>query len=344
MRVVPKHRRMIVGSRVFKVFEYQKPFIPDVSDDNPILCALFSNIRFEFYIAGGRSINIWNAKNGKPIRCLKNCVDSDITAMALDKEHRQLIVGSHLGKLKVFDILSGVCTNVLESHSEENGEISFIGYGDDDLSIITAAWDRTVKIHMDDRDEQKKPSDNVMRAKRLCHKKDIICGDYAHNLGLIATGGRDCKIRIWEYERLKFEDEFQAFNEVSIVKFLKPFPVLLTADNTGWIHIWLLDLPPHNTQGKKLIVSWRNNHSLEKVSPLSAIDSYYNPKSGEFWMIMGDESGMVKIQDLSPIIREYNLKPVDVVTGNTKRNPHRYLQTETCNIDKLRDDNDEKDG
>jgi len=40
------------------------------------------------------------------------------------------------------------------------------------------------------------------------------------------------------------------------------------------------------------------------------------------------------------------LKPVDVVTGNTKRNPHRYLQTETCNIDKLRGDNaeDEKDG
>jgi len=54
MRVVPKHRRMIIGSRVFKVFEYQKPFIPDVSDDNPILCALFSDIRFEFYIAGGR--------------------------------------------------------------------------------------------------------------------------------------------------------------------------------------------------------------------------------------------------------------------------------------------------
>lgn len=26
MRVVQKHRRLIVGSRVFKVFEYKKPF------------------------------------------------------------------------------------------------------------------------------------------------------------------------------------------------------------------------------------------------------------------------------------------------------------------------------
>ena len=68
MRVVPKHRRLIIGSRVFKVFEYKKPFNSDTSDDNPILCALFSSIRFEFYIAGERSINVRNAKNGKPTR------------------------------------------------------------------------------------------------------------------------------------------------------------------------------------------------------------------------------------------------------------------------------------
>jgi hypothetical protein len=34
---------------------------------------------------------------------------------------------------------------------------------------------------------------------------------------------------------------------------------------------------------------------LEKVSPISAVDSYYNPETGEFIMIMGDESGMVKV-------------------------------------------------
>ena len=330
MRVVPKHRRLIVGSRIFKVFEYNRPFVPETSDDNQILCALFSDIRFEFYIAGGRSINVWNAKNGKPTRCFKNCFESDITCMALDKEHRKLIVGSHLGKIKVFDILSGVMINALEGHNEENGEISFIGYGDEDLSIITTAWDRTLKIHKDDRDEQKQASQNVMRAKRLCHKKDIICGDYSHNLGLIATGGRDNKVRIWEYERMKFEDEIPAHNEVGIVKFLKPFPVILIADNTGWIHIWLIS--PH-PDGKKCIVSWRNNHSLEKVSPISSIDSYYNAERNEYIMLMGDESGMVKIQDLSPIILEFDLKPIDIVTGNTKRNPHRYMKPETVTLD-----------
>lgn len=111
MRVVPKHRRLVIGSRVIKIFEYKKPFNPETSDDNQILCALFSSIRFEFYIAGERSINVWNAKNGKPTRCFKNCFESDITCMALDKEHRKLIVGSHHGEIKVFDLLSGVKIN-----------------------------------------------------------------------------------------------------------------------------------------------------------------------------------------------------------------------------------------
>ena len=53
-------------------------------------------------------------------------------------------------------------------------------------------------------------------------------------MGLIATGSRDKKVRIWDYERVKMEEEINAHtSEVVIVKFLKPFPLLLTADNNG---------------------------------------------------------------------------------------------------------------
>ena len=116
IRVVPKHRRLICGSRVFKVFEYTKPFVPESSDDNQIQCALFSPIRFEFYIAGERSIKIWNAKTGKPVRVLKNIFESDITCMEFDISHRKLIVGDHLGCVKIFDLLSGVMTHQLDGH------------------------------------------------------------------------------------------------------------------------------------------------------------------------------------------------------------------------------------
>jgi WD40 repeat protein len=55
-------------------------------------------------VAGERNIKIWNAKEGKPVRVLKDIFKSDITCMSLDESHRKIIVGDHLGKLKVFDL------------------------------------------------------------------------------------------------------------------------------------------------------------------------------------------------------------------------------------------------
>lgn len=87
-------------------------------------------------------------------------------------------------------------------------------------------------------------------------------------------------------------------------------------------------------------MSWRNNHSLEKVSPISAVDSFYNPETKQYIVIMGDESGMVKIQDLSIVIDQYNLEPTDFVTGNTKRNPHRLIAAEEYALDNHSPDGD----
>lgn len=88
----------------------------EYSDDNPIVCAKFSSIRFEIYVAAERSIKVWDARTGKPVRVMKNVLDADITCMELDTYHRKIIVGSHQGEVKIFDILSGVNTLQLDSH------------------------------------------------------------------------------------------------------------------------------------------------------------------------------------------------------------------------------------
>jgi len=61
-------------------------------------------------------------------------------------------------------------------------------------------------------------------------------------LGLIATGGRDYLVRLWDYEKMKLKEyEIRAHkDEVTIVKFLKPFPLLMTSDSKGIMYIWLL--------------------------------------------------------------------------------------------------------
>lgn len=155
IRAVPKHRRLICGSRSFKIFQYQRPFIPEFSDDNPICCAKFSPKNFEIYVAGERSVKIWDAKTGKPVRVLKNVFVGDIATMEFDENHRKLIIGSRAGEIKIYDLLSGIMTHELEPHDGQDGEISFLAYGGEDHTVISAGWDRTLKVHMDERVEHK---------------------------------------------------------------------------------------------------------------------------------------------------------------------------------------------
>lgn len=100
----------------------------EFSDDHPVTCAKFSGVRFEIYVAAERSIKVWDARSGKPIRVLRNITDSDITCLQLDTQHRKLLVGSHTGEVKLFDIVSGVNTLTLDQHNPFEGEISFLGY------------------------------------------------------------------------------------------------------------------------------------------------------------------------------------------------------------------------
>ena len=114
----------------------------------------------------------------------------------------------------------------------------------------------------------------VKRGRLNCHTRDLICGDYSHNLGLIATGGRDNKVKIWDYEKMLPVNEIKAHDtEVSLVRFLYPLPLLLTSDISGQLYIWVVK--GHEMEGT-CVVSWRNQQNLKDKCPISAIDSYFN--------------------------------------------------------------------
>lgn len=156
-------------------------------------------------------------------------------------------------------------------------------------------------------------------------------------MGLIATGGRDFNVRIWEYERMRFEDDIKAHeDEVTTIKFLNPLPLLLTADSKGVMFIWLVkDLP----EGRKCLIRMENTYSMGVSIPVSAVDSYYDEKSGEFILLIGDEKGWVKPQDISVIPKKFNLKPLDF-SKDPKRNPFRPLPEEEHTLDRGLGDGD----
>ena len=82
------------------MYEYTRPFAPDISNDTPITCGLFSEKRLEFVIAGTHSIKVWDARLGRPVRHFNKITESEITCMNFDEDQRQLLVGEANGSAK----------------------------------------------------------------------------------------------------------------------------------------------------------------------------------------------------------------------------------------------------
>jgi hypothetical protein len=66
--------------------------------------------------------------------------------------------------------------------------------------------------------------------------------------------------------------------------------------------------------------------TLQKMCPITSVDSFYDEESNVLKIIIGDEMGSVRIQDASALFDHVDLKPIDVVTGNLKRNPWRIFK------------------
>ncbi len=117
--------------------------------------------------------------------------------------------------------------------------------------------------------------------------------------------------------------------------FIKPFPLLLTADSVGTVRIWIVRPPPphpaHPDANK--LVTKLDNMSIDKEVPVTAIDTHYDEKKGELLLLLGDENGEIGVYDISVILKIPDLKPFDITTDK-RRNPHRELIIERSREEK----------
>ena len=65
--------------------------------------------------------------------------------------------------------------------------------------------------------------------------------------------------------------------------------------------------------------------TLQKMCPISAVDSFYDEETGRFLLLIADEMGFVRIQEITSIISDFSLVPIDITKNNQKRNPWRVL-------------------
>jgi WD40 repeat protein len=162
-----------------------------------------------------------------------------------------------------------------------------------------------------------------VREVKNAHQLDITCLAYSKSLDLIATGSRDCTVRIWDFETMKLESILHGHSsEINSVTFLDPYPIVIMSDNQGVLSMWAVMCEQFNYATTPL-VKWSNMHTLAETSVITGLS--YCEIDGQLLLLTGDETGTVRLMDITTIVRTQNIVPVTSNPLKKKGNPMRFV-------------------
>ncbi len=253
---IPSTKRIVAVGRCMHFFDYEKIERPELTDELPLICALYNPTTFTFITVSVKFVKIWDANTGKVTRVYRNLSTTDITSMCLDFRQRKFILGDHDGYLRCFDFLNGA--EMKEFSYEETSdkahldEISRLVYCDEHATVVSVSWDRSICIH----DEVEAEEGVLLRKIENSHRRDITALAYSHNLSLIATGSNDSALKIWDYEFARLEANLIGHTSaITCVLFLDPFPALISCDVGGNIIMWATR--PSRSKNK-VVTRWKH--------------------------------------------------------------------------------------
>jgi WD40 repeat protein len=232
-------KRIVAVGRKLHFFDYEKIELPQLTDECPLVMALYNPITYTFITFSNRFVKIWDAYHGTVQRVYRNLSETDITSSCLDFRLRKFILGDHDGKLLCFDFMNGAEMKEF-AYDETNDaahmdEISKLAYCDEHATLISTSWDRSIAIH----DEAEAEEGVLLRRITNSHKSDITALAHSYNLSLIATGSADSCVKIWDYEFVRLEANLVGHTSaITCVLFLDPLPCLISCDVGGNVLLW----------------------------------------------------------------------------------------------------------
>ncbi|GMF52469.1 unnamed protein product [Phytophthora fragariaefolia] len=222
---------------------------------------LYNEASLTIATATDREVRVWDAASGAMLRSYRDLVGADITQVDLDSRQRKIIVGAQNGELAVVNYLNGAVLARWTPHAQH---VSALLYCKEDHTVLTASWDRSLRLYDDNARGGGNTAQNVLlRCITDAHDSDIKCLAYCHALSLVASGGIDGSIKIWDYIYFLLEDTLaapspangvsfraslpphgvthsHATSEVNVLEFIEPYPLLLSGHESGHVCLWSL--------------------------------------------------------------------------------------------------------
>ncbi|XP_064423730.1 WD repeat-containing protein 49-like [Latimeria chalumnae] len=164
------------------------------------LCSAIYNPFFHQVVTGcdDSSVAVWDVETGTKCLQLTNVHGTEeITCMAFDSSLRRLITGARNGTIKVWNLQNGHNLHRLEvvMEAEVTGVLPF-----QDQKFLVVGWSHKIALYDDSQPGNLYLAADLSWKGGQIHKDDILAVDYCPSFRLLATGGFDGEIIVWNTE------------------------------------------------------------------------------------------------------------------------------------------------
>eukprot|EP00520_Triparma_pacifica_P008838 CAMPEP_0118634084 /NCGR_PEP_ID=MMETSP0785-20121206/1349_1 /TAXON_ID=91992 /ORGANISM="Bolidomonas pacifica, Strain CCMP 1866" /LENGTH=1801 /DNA_ID=CAMNT_0006525017 /DNA_START=72 /DNA_END=5474 /DNA_ORIENTATION=+ len=351
---------LVAGSKKIHAFDSVDVRPPEA----PPTACVFNSVGYNFVSVHEKDLKVWDPDSGRLLQEVPNLSATEITNITFDSKGRKAIISNQGGEILIFNNSNWSKIASLPTHSSE---ISCLMYAKEDKCIITGSWDRSLRVYDD---YHNNPSSSLLRCITNAHDSDITSIAHDFSLGLIATSSVDGNVKIWDFQFLTLDcdvtENLETESEVTVLKFVQPYPLLLSADSEGGIS--MIPVRPYlGTSRYKTMLRFENagsnNYSAkvgedgfidpvedancqaiaavaEESCAASAMEILYDPHSGpvipptnipkgRHLVVTGDEHGWVRIFDISTAITKCQLqvpKDSEMPKCQNSYNPYRRCE------------------
>jgi len=254
---MPPHRRLAAGGPKVVLYDYMDEWGGEsVTDTGGITDALYNPNAGEFYTVTKKTVKAWNASTGTLFKVLRDVTQHEITAACLSDNGRKLYLGDACGRVAAHGLNNGRLLTQFEPHATD---ISCLGIWKGTNKLFSSSWDGVVKVQSDERHRHPQ-----MKAEFQHHRDGVTCLACSPELMLLATGGTDMQVCLYDLKTLKFEHSLKRMQHViSGLDFLGSRCLLAVADQGGYVSLWRVR--PHPDK-------WDRVFYFKNARPMSALD------------------------------------------------------------------------
>jgi len=252
---IPTHKRLAAGDSVITLYDYMDEWGGEnVTDSGGVTDALYNPNAGTFYTVSNKSVKTWGAGNGGLFKVLRDIAKDEITAACLADNGRKLYLGDSNGRVAAHSLNGGTLLTEFESHK---ADISCLAIWEGTNRLFSSSWDGVVKVHSDECSRAPQ-----MKAEFQHHKDGVTCLTCSPELRLLATGGSDMQVVVYDIKTLKLENKFDRFvHVIAGMDFLPSRCLLAVADRGGLVSFWRVR--PHPDQWQ-CVYHFRNVPIIER--------------------------------------------------------------------------------